>query len=107
MNIEHILVITTAPSDKIAHDLANELVNQKVAACVNILTGVNSIYTWKGEVNNDKEIILLIKTTANHFYEGVIPVINSIHPYEVPEIIGIPILFGSKEYLNWIDEVVS
>lgn len=107
MNTDYMLVITTAPSHEIAQELAHELVHQKVAACVNIIPGINSIYTWKGDICSDQEKILLIKTKQDLVSDGVIPIIKSIHPYDVPEIIGIPVIFGSQEYLNWIDEVTT
>jgi len=107
MNTDYMLVITTAPNNEIAQELAQELVDQKVAACVNIVPGINSIYTWKGKISSDEEKLLLIKTKSNLVTEGIIPIIKSIHPYELPEIIGIPIIFGSQEYLNWIDEATT
>lgn len=100
----YIVALVTAPSLDIAEKLARSLVEQKLAACVNILPGVSSIYAWKGEIQTDEEVLLLIKTRAALFSEKLAPAIKALHPYEVPEIIALPIEMGAADYLNWIGQ---
>ena len=82
--------------------LARALLSEKLAACVS-MTPVNSIYTWQGKINNDREWQLSIKTNLNLFTE-LAQKIKALHSYEVPEIIAIPIIAGFQPYLNWIDD---
>jgi periplasmic divalent cation tolerance protein len=100
--MEYCIILTTCPSRKDADTLASKLVKKKLAACVQ-LTGVTSCYTWKEELHTDPEIRLTIKTRAR-LYEAVERFIKQHHPYDVPQIIQIPILDGSDEYFDWIDE---
>jgi periplasmic divalent cation tolerance protein len=96
------VVLVTAPSQEQAEAIAQTLVEAKLAACVTIVP-VRSIYTWEGEVHKDEEWQLLIKSDLSQFGELETKV-RSIHPYEVPEIIAVPILKGSVPYLQWIAE---
>jgi periplasmic divalent cation tolerance protein len=100
------LVLTTASSKEEARRLAKTLVERHLAACVNIVPNINSIYRWKEKVEESQEFLLLVKTT-----ESAIPqlrdAIQELHSYEVPECIVVPIEDGSEKYLNWIDESVS
>ena len=73
-----------------------------MAACVNLYPGLKSIYRWNGEVQEDKEILLMIKTQAALFEDQLIPLIQELHPYDTPEIIALPIIAGEKNYLDWI-----
>ena len=86
--------------------IAKILIENKLAACVNIIQNVISIYEWKGKMEEDGEYILLIKTTEEKS-DLLIQKIQEIHSYETPECIGLRIEKGSKKYLNWIDEVVN
>jgi len=86
--------------------IAKILVENKLAACVNIIQNVISIYEWKGKMEEDSEYILLIKTTEEKS-DLLIQKIQEIHSYETPECIGLRIEKGSKNYLNWIDDVVN
>ena len=104
MDSEYVTVFVTAPTDDDGRAVAQDLVRQKLAACVNILPGIRSIYTWEGEVCEDEEVLLIIKMRAVMF-EQMVDVVKNIHPYEVPEIIALPIVAGSDDYLGWIDEV--
>ena len=103
---KHIIVFCTCPDRESGKAIADALVGEKLAACVNILPGIESIYTWKGEICRDAEILLIIKTRAELFPELKDRII-SLHSYEVPEIIALPILQGSPEYLKWIDETTD
>jgi periplasmic divalent cation tolerance protein len=96
------LVITNAPDRAVAEKIARALVEQKLAACVNMLAACSSVYRWQGKIETAEEIPLLIKTRAEIFPE-VEAAIRQLHPYELPEIVGIPLAHGSSEYLAWIN----
>ena len=98
-----ILVITTVPDAKTAKRLAAQIVKNRLAACVSTLRGVHSYYSWKGTTEESSEILLLIKTVRGNF-KKLSRWIRSNHPYELPEIAGIPIACGSSEYLSWLAE---
>lgn len=87
----------------IAKQLATHLVTEKLAACVNIMPQVTSIYQWQGEIQQDSEFQLIIKTTVNNF-NALNDAISQLHPYDVPEIIAVDIVNGNQPYLNWISE---
>lgn len=99
------VVLVTAPSEEMAEAIAQTLVEAKLAACVTVLP-VRSIYTWQGQVHKDQEWQLLIKSDLAKFAE-LEAKIRAIHPYEVPEMIAVPILKGSRPYLQWISESVG
>ena len=103
---EQRLVMTTIGSKGEAEDMAWELVERKLAACVNIIEMQTSIYRWKGEVKSEKECLLLVKTTQAMLGE-LFATIKELHPYEVPECIALPIDAGTKTYLDWISESVA
>lgn len=96
------IVLTTCPTDEEARGLALKLVQEKLAACVE-LSAVTSFYTWKGTTHHEPEIRLVIKTRAG-LYQAVEAFIRQNHSYEVPEIVQIPITHGSDAYLGWMDE---
>jgi periplasmic divalent cation tolerance protein len=98
---EVLLVITNLPDRASAERLAGELVAQRLAACVNILAPCKSVYRWKDAVQSDEEHPLLIKTTAARF-EALQSAIRASHPYELPEIIAVPVGRGLPEYLDWV-----
>ena len=99
------IVMTTFPDMDSAQQLAEQLVTRKLAACVNILPVMTSIYRWRGKLEQGQEHQLLIKTEQSCTNE-VQSAIEQVHPYELPEIIVVPILTGHKPYLNWISESV-
>jgi periplasmic divalent cation tolerance protein len=100
-----IVVLCTTPKNK-GYEIAKKIIENKLAACVNIVNGINSIYWWKGEINEDEEELLVIKTKKTILNE-LITFIKSIHPYSVPEIIALDIIDGNIDYLNWIEENVK
>ena len=103
---ELILVLVTAPDISTARRIAEELVSRKIAACVNVSPGWNSIYRWEGQVQEESEVLLLIKTRSCLFEPQLIPAVQELHPYDLPEIIALPIQDGEKNYLAWMmDEV--
>ena len=100
---EYILVLNTVPNEKEAQRLSEALVKERLAACVTISATCQSLYWWQGKVSKEKEYVLFIKTQADLFPE-LEKKIQEIHSYEVPELIALPILKGSKKYLDWIAE---
>jgi periplasmic divalent cation tolerance protein len=99
------IVLTTAGSEKEAAKIARQLVEQGLAACVNIVPQIRSVYRWKESVEEAREWLLVIKTTAEAFVQ-VRQKISELHSYELPECICIAIEDGSSDYLNWIGESV-
>jgi len=102
MGAEHLLVLSSCPDAASAKSLTTALLSERLAACVNRLPGVKSMYYWQNHVERDDEVLLLIKTRAA-LYPRVEELIKTMHPYELPEIIAIPVIRGSAEYLAWID----
>ncbi len=101
-----ITILCTCPNNKIAKEIATILVEAKLAACVSIIPGIESIYMWEGKLENSHEYLLVIKSTKD-IYIKVEELIKKHHPYTCPEIIAIPIEQGSKEYLNWVAQAVG
>ena len=99
--METLLVLTNCPDEATANAIALALVEEKFAACVNILPRVQSIYRWQGAVESASEIPLLIKSTVGRYAE-LEAAIRARHPYDVPEIIALPITQGLPAYLNWV-----
>lgn len=102
----HIIVYITVPSPEEGEKIAKALVEKKLAACVNIVPGVRSIYHWQDKMYDEMELLLIAKTVGPLF-ERLEKEVKSIHPYHVPEIVAIPIIKGSKEYLDWIDDITA
>jgi len=96
-----ILVISTLPDRDHAEKMAHFLIEQQLAACVNILPSVTSVYRWQGKVESADETILLIKTTMAR-YPDLEAAIKDQHPYELPEIIAVPVSSGLSAYLEWV-----
>ncbi len=96
-----LIVITTLPDRAAAERLAADLVAARLAACVNILAPCRSVYRWQGKIENAAEVPLLIKTTAAR-YAALQEAIRAAHPYELPEIVAVPLACGLPEYLGWI-----
>jgi periplasmic divalent cation tolerance protein len=97
-----LLVLTNLPDTYSAHALAGALVEARLAACVSILAPCRSVYRWQGKTENAEEVPVLIKTTAAR-YAALEAAIRARHPYELPEIIAVPIDRGLPEYLTWVD----
>jgi periplasmic divalent cation tolerance protein len=103
---DKVLVLTTAGSEGEARKIAETLVERWLAACVNIVPRVHSIYRWEGKVEASDEYLLLIKTVKSR-EEQVRAAIGELHSYELPECIAIPIASGSAEYLKWLSDSVE
>ena len=101
--MQTLLVITNCPDEESANAIALAVVEARLAACVNILARVQSVYRWRGAVESATEIPLLIKATAAN-YPALEKLIAERHPYDVPEIIALPIAQGLPAYLNWVAE---
>ncbi|MGD9255635.1 MAG: divalent-cation tolerance protein CutA [Chromatiales bacterium] len=101
-----LLIYCTCPDRITAGKLATQLVEGGLAACVNILPGVESLYRWQGKIERDSEILLLIKSDAAHF-DALEDTISRLHPYEVPEILAVPVEAGHQPYLEWFDQCLE
>ena len=100
---DHVMVLTTAGSDAQAEELARALVERRLAACVNIVNDVCSVYRWKGEVEREAEKLLLIKTSRGLFPK-LRDALRELHSYELPEILMLPVLDGDPDYVKWLDD---
>ena len=98
-----IVVLCTCPDNTSARELAHTLLSEKLAACVNLIPQVTSLYYWQGKMEESQEVQLVIKTRRTMF--GVLQErLLALHPYEVPEILALPILCGNPAYLQWVQE---
>lgn len=96
-----IIVVTSLPNAQAAGALASALVEARLAACVNLLPAVQSVYRWQGKVERATEVTLLIKTTQRH-YAALESAIRAAHPYDLPEVIAVPVAAGLPSYLQWV-----
>lgn len=99
----HIVTLCTVPDRESGERIARALVEERLAACVNLLPGVASFYRWEGKVEEASEMLLIIKTGVSRF-DVLKKRIQELHPYDLPEIIALPIIHGDRGYLNWITE---
>ncbi|XP_056136593.1 protein CutA homolog [Lampris incognitus] len=101
----HSAAFVTCPNDAVAKDLARGIVEKKLAACVNIVPAIKSVYEWQGKIEEDSEVLLMIKTRSSKV-PALAEYVRSNHPYEVAEVISLPIDQGNPPYLKWIGDVV-
>jgi periplasmic divalent cation tolerance protein len=106
MGSDAILVLSSCPDEATAAGIARDLVESGLAACVSRIPGAHSTYRWDGRVQDEPEVLLIIKTLATRF-EALEMRLKSLHPYEVPEIIALPVVSGSPEYLTWLRTAAS
>ncbi len=98
---ESLVVLVTAPTAEKAAEIARAVVEERLAACGNVVPGLRSIYRWEGKVQDDAEALLVLKTTRARF-EALRDRVLALHPYEVPEVLALPVEAGSAGYLAWI-----
>lgn len=98
-----LVALSTAPSAEVAEQLARALVEEGLAACVNVIPGVTSYYRWKGQLQRDAELLLVIKTRAACL-DGLRATLARLHPYDVPELVALKVEDGLAPYLAWLDE---
>lgn len=103
METENQIVLCTCPGDEVAQQLAGALVEKGLAACVTIIPGIQSVYHWENRVQTDREWLLVIKAPARAYSELEAAIV-ALHPYELPEIIAVPIVAGLPAYLAWMNE---
>jgi periplasmic divalent cation tolerance protein len=101
--MDKIVILITAPSKEEAEAIGNHLVDTRLAACVNIISSVQSIFFWEGKRCGESEVLLLVKTKRSLF-APLCEAVQKRHPYSVPEIIALPIVEGSEKYLQWVEE---
>jgi periplasmic divalent cation tolerance protein len=96
-----VALLVTAPDEETGRRIARALVEERLAACVNVLPGVHSIYRWKGAVEEASEVMLVAKTRAER--AGLLAArVRALHPYELPEVVALPVTDGSRAYLRWV-----
>jgi periplasmic divalent cation tolerance protein len=103
--MKNIVVLVTAANNKEAEKIAGGLIFHKLAACVNIVPKVDSLFRWQGKVDRAKEVLLVIKTKGTAFGK-IVSLVKKLHSYDVPEIIALPIIKGEKKYMEWLNESV-
>jgi periplasmic divalent cation tolerance protein len=106
LSSDAVLVLTACPDEATAGRIARDLVESGVAACVSRVSGVHSTYRWEGRLQDEPEVLLIIKTLAARF-ETLEMRLKSLHPYAVPEIIALPVVSGSHEYLAWLQTAAT
>ncbi|XP_043859391.1 protein CutA-like, partial [Dromiciops gliroides] len=97
------VVFVTCPNDKIAKTIARSMVEKRLAACVNLVPQITSVYEWKGKIEEDNEVMMMIKTQTA-LAPSLTEFIRSVHPYEVVEVIALPVQQGNLPYLNWVKD---
>ena len=95
------VVLTTTPSEEDAERIASALVEERLAACANVVPGVTSIYRWEGAVQREREVLVVLKTTADAI-EGLTTRLTELHPYDVPEVVALDVTAGHEPYLEWV-----
>ena len=100
-----VVVMITTETEEEAHRIAELLINQRKAACVNIVPGVDSLFRWQGSLVSARESLLIVKTRAA-LLPAIINLVKGVHSYQVPEIIALPIVSGNEDYLRWLESEV-
>lgn len=103
---EPLLVLTTCPDAATAHRIATTLVERRLAACINILSCLHSVYRWQGRTHDEAEVMLFIKT-RHDAYAQLEAALVELHPYELPEVLAVPVQNGLGDYLAWINDTVE
>jgi periplasmic divalent cation tolerance protein len=103
---EHIVVLVTTRGEEKAQRIAKQLLDARLAACVNIVNGVRSLFHWQGKQETEQESLLVIKSSGR-LLSRIVEVVKKTHSYDVPEIIALPVIGGNEDYLGWIDSEVQ
>jgi len=106
METEVRTVLVTAPDAQLAESMASTLVEERLAACVNVIPGLVSVYRWEGEVQRDQEALMIVKTTESRVAELRERIVQ-LHPYEVPEVLVLNVVDGHEPYLGWVRDAVG
>ncbi len=106
MEVKAIVVLITTGNDEQAGKIADALLAQRLAACVNIVPRIDSLFWWQGKIDATKESLLIVKTKAA-LLDDIIKSVRGIHSYKVPEIIALPVVGGNQDYLDWINKEVK
>jgi periplasmic divalent cation tolerance protein len=101
MKNNFLIIFSTVPSLKVAEKIGATLVKEKLAACANITGKIRSIYSWKGKICREGEVLMILKTRKN-LYGRLEKRLRALHPYELPEVIALPLVDGSPDYLQWL-----
>lgn len=101
-----VVILCTTPGRSESEKIAEVLLEKQLIACANVLDSVQSLFSWDGAMQNEKENLMVIKSHAGHF-EAIEAIVNDLHPYDVPELIALPILKGNKAYMEWLRESVN
>ena len=102
----HVVVLVSASDEEEARQIAREILKERLAACVSIIPKIDSLFWWEGHIEESEEVLMIIKSRKD-VLEKLISRIEELHSYQIPEIIAIPIQDGSKEYLGWLNSVIS
>ncbi len=105
-SLETIIVFITASNEDEASKMARALVEARLAACVNIIRNIRSIYSWQGKIEDEAEVLMIAKTRRSLF-DSLLERVKELHSYTVPEIIAVPVAEGSADYLGWLKEVTG
>lgn len=100
---EVVIVYCTCPDKKVADSLAQLLLEARLAACINLIDSISAIYRWQGKIERSEEVLMMIKTTSKR-YAALQVKLKKHHPYEIPEIIAVPVTHGLPDYLDWVRE---
>ena len=104
--MEAMVVCITAPNEDEAAKIARTLVEERLAGCVNIVNGIRSIYSWQGKMEDEKEVLMIVKTRGELF-DSLQARVKKLHSYSVPEVIALPIIRGSADYMKWLEEATG
>ena len=104
--MEALVIYITAPNEEEGAKIARALVEERLAGCINIVKPIRSIYRWQENIEDDTETLLIVKT-QKRLFESLANRVRELHSYTVPEIIAIPVVEGSKDYLKWLEEVTG
>jgi periplasmic divalent cation tolerance protein len=100
---EFLIVFITAPKEEEAAGIARELVGSRLAACVSIVKDIRSIYRWQGKMEDEAEVLMIVKT-RRELFEALMKRVKELHSYTVPEILALPVIAGAEDYLEWLHE---